>query len=202
MCPASEIERRLRIEDIALFERMDPRVASTNTALAVKKFARNVRDSLQGQGLCLHRTARNTFPLRALQIEQRPENFRTMAALQRTMAHLRRIMDATDVSLVNIHKFLWDRFRGVRQDLFVQGFEARLTTHPCCLIGGSPVSLMLLLPAGRGGGAHVRGAHPLHDPGGARAVRGDHGGRRPGGLQQPPQPGADQQGSWVSRCTR
>lgn len=32
----------MRIEDIALFERVDPRVASTNTALAVKKFARNV----------------------------------------------------------------------------------------------------------------------------------------------------------------
>lgn len=47
-----------------------------------------------------------------------------MPALQRTMAHLRRIMDATGTGLVNIHKFLWDRFRGVRQDLFVQGFEA------------------------------------------------------------------------------
>jgi hypothetical protein len=58
-----------------------------------------------------------------VQVEQRPENFRTMEALQRTMAYLRGIMDRTDVELVNIHKFLWDRFRGVRQDLFVQGME-------------------------------------------------------------------------------
>lgn len=42
MCPTSEIERRIRIEDIALFEREDPRVATTTSALAVKKFARNV----------------------------------------------------------------------------------------------------------------------------------------------------------------
>lgn len=58
-----------------------------------------------------------------MQIEQRPENFRTMEALQRTMAHLRAIMDSQASRLVEIHKFLWDRFRGVRQDLFVQGFE-------------------------------------------------------------------------------
>ncbi len=59
------------------------------------------------------------------QIEQRPENFRTLGALHRTMGHLRAIMDARGTPLVNVHKFLWDRYRGVRQDLFVQGFEAR-----------------------------------------------------------------------------
>ena len=67
------------------------------------------------------------------QIEQKPENFRTMAALQRTMAHLRGIMDRRDIALVNIHKYLWDRFRGVRQDLFVQGFEVSTCPHAPCL---------------------------------------------------------------------
>ncbi len=43
MCPASEIERRMRIEDISSFERMVPTRAETTTELAVKKFARNVR---------------------------------------------------------------------------------------------------------------------------------------------------------------
>jgi hypothetical protein len=43
MCPASEIERRTRIEDISSFERLVPSRAETNTELAVKKFARNVR---------------------------------------------------------------------------------------------------------------------------------------------------------------
>ena len=47
MCPLSEIERRLRIEDVAMFERPDPNVASTDTSLAVKRFARNV-SALQG----------------------------------------------------------------------------------------------------------------------------------------------------------
>ena len=42
MCPLSEIERRLRIEDVAIFERPDPSVAFTDTSLAVKRFARNV----------------------------------------------------------------------------------------------------------------------------------------------------------------
>ena len=70
------------------------------------------------------------------QIEQKPENFRTMAALQRTMAHLRRIMDKRDIALVNIHKYLWDRFRGVRQDLFVQGFEVSSCPPALCLKHG------------------------------------------------------------------
>lgn len=65
-----------------------------------------------------------------IQIEQKPENFRTMEALQHTMVHLRNIMDRQDCPLVEIHKFLWDRFRGVRQDLFVQGFEVGCSKYP------------------------------------------------------------------------
>ncbi len=67
------------------------------------------------------------------QIEQKPENFRTMAALQRAMAHLRGIMDRRDIALVNTDKYLWYRFRGVRQDLFVQGFEVSTCPHAPCL---------------------------------------------------------------------
>lgn len=35
-------------------------------------------------------------------------------------------MDRTDVPLHRIHHFLWDRYRGIRQDLFVQGYEVYL----------------------------------------------------------------------------
>ena len=42
MCPHAEIVKRCNIEDVPLFERRDPRVATTNTELAVKKFSRNV----------------------------------------------------------------------------------------------------------------------------------------------------------------
>ena len=112
MCPDSEIERRHRIEDVAVFERIDPSVARTNRELAVKKFARN--------------------------IEQRADNFRTRSALDKAQAHLRGIMDSGTVNssstasslsrsasppLSLVHRFLWDRYRGIRQDLFVQGIE-------------------------------------------------------------------------------
>ena len=40
MCPDSEIERRHRIEDVAVFERVEPSLARTSRELAVKKFAR------------------------------------------------------------------------------------------------------------------------------------------------------------------
>ena len=46
MCPAEELARRRRIQDVALLERRDPAVADTDTSLAVKKFARNVRPAL------------------------------------------------------------------------------------------------------------------------------------------------------------
>lgn len=49
MCPASEIERRTRIEDISSFERIVPNRAETNTELAVKKFARNVSQPFSSQ---------------------------------------------------------------------------------------------------------------------------------------------------------
>ena len=45
MCPHGEIVKRCNIEDVPVFERVDPRVAATNTALAVKKFSRNVSPS-------------------------------------------------------------------------------------------------------------------------------------------------------------
>ena len=42
MCPHAEIVKRCNIEDVPLFERADPRVATTTTELAIKKFSRNV----------------------------------------------------------------------------------------------------------------------------------------------------------------
>ena len=75
-------------------------------------------------------TAHEASCVRGVQIEQDPGNFRTMGALQRTQEHLLGIMDSRGVALASIHKFLWDRFRGVRQDLFVQGLEVRCWAHP------------------------------------------------------------------------
>lgn len=65
------------------------------------------------------------------QVEQLASNFRTLETLQRTQAHLLAIMDREDVPLGKIHHFLWDRCRGVRQDLFVQGYEVPTTPLVC-----------------------------------------------------------------------
>ncbi|KAK2080479.1 hypothetical protein QBZ16_000332 [Prototheca wickerhamii] len=39
------------------------------------------------------------------------------------MLHLRSLLDRTDARFGLIHKFLWDRYRAVRQDLYVQGMH-------------------------------------------------------------------------------
>lgn len=67
-------------------------------------------------------------------MEQVASNFRTLGTLQRTQAHLLAIMDRRDVPLAKIHHFLWDRCRGVRQDLFVQGYEV----WPSALLSAVP----------------------------------------------------------------
>lgn len=68
-------------------------------------------------------TKGSSFLVCGLQVEQVASNFRTLGTLQRSQAHLMSIADRTDVPLAKIHHFLWDRFRGIRQDLYVQGYE-------------------------------------------------------------------------------
>jgi hypothetical protein len=97
MCPAQERQRRESMSDIQIFERPDlANPALTSAELAVKRFARTVDDP-------------------------KPSDFRTRAALQKTMNHLRGLLDRMDVRFGLVHKFLWDRYRSVRQDLYIQG---------------------------------------------------------------------------------
>ena len=117
MCPASERERRQNMSDIQIFERVDPNNPNmTSAELAVRRFARTVDDP-------------------------HPSEFRTRGALTRTMDHLRRLLDRTDARFGLIHKFLWDRYRSVRQDLYIQGitdafainiFEEIVRFHVLC----------------------------------------------------------------------
>ncbi|KAI7840763.1 hypothetical protein COHA_005577 [Chlorella ohadii] len=107
MCPEVERERRSRLSDIQIFERPDPNNASlTSAELAVKRFARTIDDS-----------------------NNAPEFFRTRGALARTMAHLRALLDRQDARLGLIHKFLWDRYRSVRQDLYIQGMDDEFSVN-------------------------------------------------------------------------
>uniref|UniRef100_A0A7S3XDA6 SAC3/GANP/THP3 conserved domain-containing protein n=1 Tax=Picocystis salinarum TaxID=88271 RepID=A0A7S3XDA6_9CHLO len=109
MCPRSERERRERLDDIHFFERVEAGDRSrTSKELAVKRFSRQIDNPP-------------------------PSDVRTRKALQRTMVHLRRLllwadMDGADANtrvsrLATVHKFLWDRYRGVRSDLTVQGIR-------------------------------------------------------------------------------
>ena len=99
MCPAVERERRQNMSDIQIFERVDPANPNlTSPELAVRRFARTVDDP-------------------------HPSEFRTRGALTRTMTYLRGLLDRTDVRFGLVHKFLWDRYRSVRQDLYIQGIS-------------------------------------------------------------------------------
>ena len=99
MCPASERERRQNMSDIQIFERVDPNNPNlTSSDLAVRRFARTVDDP-------------------------HPSEFRTRGALTRTMDYLRRLLDRTDVRFGLVHKFLWDRYRSIRQDLYIQNIN-------------------------------------------------------------------------------
>jgi hypothetical protein len=99
MCPASERERRQNMSDIQIFERVNPNNPNLTSAdLAVRRFARTVDDP-------------------------HPSEFRTRNALTRTMDYLRRLLDRTDVRFGLVHKFLWDRYRSIRQDLYIQNIS-------------------------------------------------------------------------------
>ncbi|KAL4433632.1 hypothetical protein ABPG75_000073 [Micractinium tetrahymenae] len=110
MCPAPERERRSRLSDIQIFERPDPNNAAlTSPELAVKRFARTIDES-----------------------NNAPEFFRTRGALARTMQYLRNLLDRQakqDARLGLIHKFLWDRYRSVRQDLYIQGMDDEFSVN-------------------------------------------------------------------------
>ena len=117
MCPAAERERRQNMSDIQIFERVHPdNINLTSADLAVKRFARTVDDP-------------------------HPSDFRTRGALTRTMTYLRGLLDRDDVRFGLVHKFLWDRYRSVRQDLYIQGiidafainiFEEIVRFHVLC----------------------------------------------------------------------
>lgn len=114
MCPAAERTRRMRQRDVAYFERPNQAEPDVTTReLAVKKFARKV-----------------TVKQRDEDVDDSdmwgPSDVRTMAALERTMVHLRGLMDRSDVPFGVLHKFLWDRHRSVRQDLNVQHIKVWL----------------------------------------------------------------------------
>eukprot|EP00951_Prasinocladus_malaysianus_P043006 scaffold531324_cov39-Prasinocladus_malaysianus.AAC.1 len=56
------------------------------------------------------------------QMQRDPQDLRTRPALEKSMHHLLWVLDHPDYSFARMHKFLWDRYRGVRQCLSCQVF--------------------------------------------------------------------------------
>eukprot|EP00798_Chlamydomonas_sp_ICE-L_P003472 gene3472-13533_t len=90
MCPAAERNRREECGELNYFERVDPKDFKRTSPL-----------------LCVKKSVRNYEP----DVLEDPKNFRTFNAIARTVNHLHTIMDRTDCDLLDIHAFLWDRFR-------------------------------------------------------------------------------------------
>lgn len=57
-----------------------------------------------------------------LQVAGKADDFRTKAALLQTQAHLQGIMDRP-LPLHGMFQFVWERFRSMRQDMYVQGMQ-------------------------------------------------------------------------------
>tara|TARA_B100000674_G_scaffold498515_1_gene537344 strand:+ start:436 stop:2964 length:2529 start_codon:yes stop_codon:yes gene_type:complete len=93
MCPAKEVEIRNRFNDIDRMESFGGHFR------LVKRFARTV--------------------------ETDPRMFRTRAAIATTSRHLLHLLDhhPPGMSLKDVYRFLWDRYRGLRTDITVQHLQ-------------------------------------------------------------------------------
>jgi len=113
MCPAKEREAREGNGELHPFERVqynNPKLTSPD--LIIKRTVRNYE-----------------------QENQIPTNFRTFGALDKTMRHLRRIMDWTTTDHpraepIVIYEFLWDRYREVRKEIVTQRFNTNPVNLP------------------------------------------------------------------------
>ncbi|KAG0479076.1 hypothetical protein HPP92_013795 [Vanilla planifolia] len=97
MCPAKERAQRERLRDLAVFERLDGNPGKTSSSLAVKKFCRTLSSH-----------------------ELRPSDLRPPEVLQNTLKYLLSLMDSSEGSFEEVHEFVFDRTRSIRQDLSMQ----------------------------------------------------------------------------------
>ncbi|GAQ79114.1 hypothetical protein KFL_000240460 [Klebsormidium nitens] len=102
MCHKEERDRRARDKQLDVFERLDGDPERTSADLCVRKFSRNISESGRAE----------------------PEHMRPVPVLRRTMDHLLSLADiAYDERLLEVYRFLWDRTRGIRQDMVVQDIK-------------------------------------------------------------------------------
>lgn len=114
MCPEKERYEREQFQDLSIFE-MEPgteqdKIPRVRHEWAVKKFA---RPSVNLEGT-----------------ETLPEEIRPVHMLNQTMDYLiTRILDRSDVPFYEVHNFIRDRSRSIRQDITYQGLHDQATVE-------------------------------------------------------------------------
>lgn len=98
MCPVKEWEDRVLQRDVSPFEKS---LGEPDESKAVKKYRRSA----------------------AISEEPLPEEIRPPSVLLKTMNHLRNICDSLDTTFADIHNFVRDRTRSLRQDFTYQGIR-------------------------------------------------------------------------------
>lgn len=101
MCPEKELEERILQRDISIFETVDGKGGEPDRSRAVKKYRRSA----------------------AISEEPTPEEVRPPPVLLRTMEYLKGICDSKDATFIDIHNFVRDRTRSLRQDFTYQGIR-------------------------------------------------------------------------------
>lgn len=99
MCPEKEISERIMRRDISVFETLDGQGGDPDPSRAVKKYRRSAAISELPQ----------------------PMDVRPPPVLVRTMEYLKGICNSTNAEFVDIHNFVRDRTRSLRQDFTFQG---------------------------------------------------------------------------------
>ncbi|PIN10802.1 hypothetical protein CDL12_16601 [Handroanthus impetiginosus] len=97
MCPVEERERRERLRDLAVFERLHGNPAKTSPTLALKKFCRTI----------------STKDVQACDV-------RPVPVLEDTLNYLLNLLHSSDRPFEVVHDFIFDRTRSIRQDLSMQ----------------------------------------------------------------------------------
>ncbi|KAK4365821.1 hypothetical protein RND71_013701 [Anisodus tanguticus] len=100
MCPVEEREKRERLRDLAVFERLYGNPRESSPSLAVKKFCR-------------------TISAKTLQ----DSDVRPLSVLEDTLNYLCNLLDTTEHPFEVVHDFIFDRMRSIRQDLSMQNIS-------------------------------------------------------------------------------
>ncbi|KXZ42558.1 hypothetical protein GPECTOR_136g641 [Gonium pectorale] len=143
MCPRDERKRREETGELNVFERLDPQNPKlTSDQLIIKK-------------------ARKNYDVE----DKKPHNLRTFRALEMAMARLRSLIEAPDEAglaahigrsleqtQLDVHGFLWDRYREVRKEVISQHLHLRPELLPKIISWNEEIARFLAISGHELGG--------------------------------------------------